>query len=100
MLALDHVVRHNRVFTGDQLRGGIGKSRSLSDRNVVFNDCGLGLIAEDNQISAMRHYRGVARSRNEQQINRIGEDDTPADVNISSIFRKSCVQRRKSISLN
>src|SRR5689334_15992282 len=62
MLALDHVVGDDRILAGNKLCRAVAENLALAERNVFFDDGGLGLVGEHKQVARMGHGRAIAAS--------------------------------------
>ena len=99
-LALDHVMRNRRVRAGKQFGRAVAEDRSAANRDVVFDDRGLALLLENQQIPRMNHARSVGCRGHKQQMNRRIQRKAAANVHERTIFSKGRVQGAKCITLN
>src|SRR5215472_6660068 len=94
-------MRSDAVIAGDKLGCGITKRLCrAAERNVIFDNRGLAVLAHDDQVARMSYNGRIVRGRNKEQVDRRLEHDALRNIDVRAIFNERSVQSRERITLD
>ena len=98
VFAFDQVMGKHSVFTCGQLSNDVGEKSATPQRDVIFDDAGLGFVFGHDQAVRMRHGRTPIRSGDEQQMNRRFEHCAARQIDVSAILDEGCIEGREPVA--